>query len=562
MRSAATDQLIPTKQLPIERRRNALELTRLAQSKQISGLMLLLVALAMSTCLPVQLYGQSLHEVIDREINRLAGGELSPKCDDAAFMRRIYLDLAGRIPAPTEVRQFLAAPEPGKRARLIDRLLAGEDYPRRMQEFLASTLLERRTDTKVSDPRWEQYLRQSIADNKPWNTLVAELLFAEPTETKQPQPPEKFLLVSGRNDMHQRTQDVARLLLGRDIMCAQCHDHPTVDDYKQADYFGLFTYLQETSDKAFAEFESVFVPGKHTTGPRLPGGEAIEIPKFAKGQEAEAKHYRPRLLLAASLPTADNRLFKRNAANRFWCLMMGRGLVHPLDMHHQDNPPSHPELLEALADHFAGSGFDVKYVLREIALSDAYQRSSRLPEGADENDAPLTSYRATITKPLTAEQMAWVVMEATGNLPALLAAPAPEKSEFTYNNYINGRIEKAPDNFADAMTLFVGVFSNPPGEPEVEFNPAVGHSLFLMNEPMILDWLRPHPGNLVDRLANLEDSGTIAEELYLSVLTRLPDTAEREEVDQYLQRFSQRRSAALGELAWALITSAEFRSNH
>jgi hypothetical protein len=512
--------------------------------------------------LPDSALGQSLHEVIDREIERLAGGVLAPKCDDAEFMRRVTLDLTGRLPQSEDVRRFLADDSSGKRAELIDQLLAGDDYPRRMQEFLGASLLERRTDTKIPDPEWEQYLRQSIAENKPWHKLVGELLFAERNDSNQPQPAEKFLLVAGRNDMHQKTQDVARLLLGRDIMCSQCHDHPTIEDYTQADYFGLFTYLQETSDKASAEFESVFVPGKKSTGPRLPGGTAIEIPTFESGQKEEALKFRPRLLLAANLANAENQIFKRNAVNRFWYLMMGRGLVHPLDQHHKDNPPSHPELLDALAEDFAKSGFDVKRLLREIALSDSYQRASQLPEGVDENDVPITSLRVAIGKPLTAEQMAWVVMEATGNLPMLLAVTPPEKSDFSYKNYINGRIDQAPDNFADAMTLFVGVFSNPPGEPEVEFNPAVGHSLFLMNEPLILDWLKPKPGNLIDRLTKLNDASSIAEELYLSVLTRHPTLEESAEVDQYLQRFDSRRTEALGDLAWALIASAEFRSNH
>lgn len=529
---------------------------------RLAAILLLPVALAAGVCIPARVRAQPLHEVIDREIERLAGAALSPKCDDTEFMRRVYLDLAGRIPEPDDVRKFLADEGTDKRAKLIDQLLAGDDFPRRMQEFLAATLLERRTGTKVPDSQWEQYLRQSIAENKPWNKLVGELLFAEPSNDKQPPTPEKFLLVAGRDDRHQRTQDVARLLLGRDIMCAQCHDHPTVDDYTQADYFGLFTYLQESSDKAFTEFESVFLPGKKSTGPRLPGGTAIDIPKFEKGHEAEVQKYRPRLLLSTNLPSADNQLFKRNAVNRFWYLMMGRGLVHPLDMHHADNPPSHPDLLGTLANDFANSGFDTKRLLREIALSTAYQRSGQLPEGVDENEVAAGSYRTAVPKPLTPEQMAWAVMQATGNLSALLVSVASEKSEFTYKNYINGRIDEAPNNFADAMTLFVGVFSNPPGEPEVEFNPAVGHSLFLMNEPLILEWLKPQSNNLVDRLVKLKDSGTIAEELYLSVLTRLPSEEERAEVDQYLQRFPNRRTEALSELAWALIASAEFRSNH
>ncbi|MDA1050153.1 MAG: DUF1553 domain-containing protein [Planctomycetota bacterium] len=521
-----------------------------------------LIALAVVACTPMTVLGQSLREVIDREIEMHAGGALSLPCDDASFMRRVYLDLVGQIPVADEVRQFLADEDPAKREKLVDRLLASDDYPRRMQEFLTAMLLERRTDATVPNPEWEEYVRLSIADNRPWNELVAELLFSEPREDKQPQPPEKFFLVSGRTDMHQKTRDVARLLLGRDIMCSQCHDHPTVADYTQADYFGLFTFLQETPDKAIAEFESVFVAGKKTTGPRLPGGDAIEIPTLEQGQEEESHKFRPRLLLSAALPKADNQLFKRNSANRFWYLMMGRGLVHPLDLHHEKNPPSHPELLDALADSFAESGFDIKQLLREIALSNSYQRSSQLPDDTGENAVAPTTYLASIPKPLTPEQMAWAVMQATGNLPTLLAAPAPEKSDFTYNDYINGRIAKMPDNFADAMSLFVGVFSNAPGEPEVEFNPALGHSLFLMNEPLILDWLKPKPGNLVERLTKLDENERLAEELYLNVLTRLPTEEEQVEVNEYLQRFQNRRAEALGELAWALIASAEFRLNH
>jgi len=509
---------------------------------------------------PLFLQAQPLHEVIDQEIERRAGGSLAPLCDDAEFMRRVYLDFAGRIPVADDVRQFLATNDNKKREKLIDDLLAGDDYPRRLRDMLGGLFLDGGADAKVSVSIWNAYVCLSIADNKPWNVLVGELLFMEPAADKQPRPAEKFFLVAGRDDLHQRTQDVSRLMLGRDIMCAQCHDHPTVDDFKQADYFGLFTYLQETGDKATAEFESVFVPGKQTTGPRLPDGVALELPTFES--TAAAKQFVPRRKLAADLPKAKNQLFTRNAVNRFWHLMMGRGLVHPLDMHHQGNPPSHPELLDVLAADFAKSGFDVKNLLREIALSNAYQRSSQFPDGVTESQATESSYRVSITKPLTAEQMGWVVMEATGNLPALLAATASEPSEFSYKNYINGRITNPPDNFADAMALFVGVYSNPPGEPEIEFNPAVGHSLFLMNEPLILDWLRPQPGNLVDRLSKREDVEAIAEELYLSVLTRMPNTEERAEVDEYLARFSERRSAALGELAWALITSAEFRSNH
>jgi hypothetical protein len=219
-------------------------------------------------------------------------------------------------------------------------------------------------------------------------------------------------------------------------------------------------------------------------------------------------------------------------------------------------------LLDAMAAEFVAHKFDVKWLLREIALSASYQRSGVLPEGVELKDAPPQLYRVAIQKPLTPEQMGWCVTQATGNLDWLLKAPVPEKSDFTYYNYLNGRIADFPTNFPDVMKMFVGVFSNPPGEPEVDFNPSMGHALYLMNERMVLDWLKPKSGNLVERLSKLSDPTAVADELYVSVLTRTPTAEEVAEVAAYLEQFKDRREAALGELAWALISSAEFRTNH
>ncbi len=311
---------------------------------------------------------EDLHHAIDRQIAQRAGGPVAGPADDAEFLRRIYIDLTGKLPTRSEARHFLADESEQKRKLLIDRLLASEDFPRRMQEAISSMLLERRTGAKIADSDWEKYLRDSFASNKPWNQLVGELLFVDDKKGEL-KPASKFLLVSGRDDEHRRTVDVARLFLGRDMACAQCHDHPDVGDYAQDDYFGLFAYLKDKPLEAKLEYESVFRPGKRTTGPRLPGGNELDIPKIVKDQQTEVSNYRPRLLLSRNLPTSDNDLFVRNSVNRLWFLMMGRGLVHPLDLHHADNPPSHPQLLDLLAKEFANRQFDVKWLLREIALS-------------------------------------------------------------------------------------------------------------------------------------------------------------------------------------------------
>src|SRR5262249_50189400 len=158
-----------------------------------------------------------------------------------------------------------------------------------------------------------------------------------------------------------------------------------------------------------------------STGPRLPGGPLLKEPKFAKGKEyvvAPAKGVAPvpafsrRARLAELITAPDNAQFRRTAANRLWALMLGRGLIEPADAHHPANPPSHPELLQALADELAASKFDVKGMLRQIALSETYQRSSRLPKGVEEPDGK--AFAVAELRPLAPEQLAWAMMQATG----------------------------------------------------------------------------------------------------------------------------------------------------
>jgi hypothetical protein len=527
-----------------------------------------------------------LHEEIDRMIAARAGGPIAESSSDAEFLRRVYLDLAGTIPSADEARKFLADADPDKRTKLIDQLLADPDYPRRMQQALTVMLLERRAGQAITDRQWNDFVAKSLAANQPWNEFVRELIAADGHD-EQTRAAIRFFVDGGRSDHHQMTRDVARIFLGMDIQCAQCHDHPNVDDYLQADYYGLYAFLQHSEPKTDQqqkkpflvenvatgkiEFQSVFLPDdKQATGPHLPGGEETEVPQFEKGEElAEppkdglpgVPKFRPRLLLSTDLTSADNDRFVRNSVNRFWFLMMGRGLVHPLDMMHSKNPPSHPELLDLLAKDFVASGFDVKHLLREIALSAAYQRSSLLPADVEAKDVPAESYRVARPRPLAAEQMAFSILQATGNLRRVLEVAVPEKSPFTYNDYVNGRIPP-PENLPDVLTLFSATFGNPPGEEEVDFRPSVQQSLFLMNEQLVMHWLQPHAGNLIDRLANISEAEAVADELYFSVLTRVPDEEEKAIVVSFLNEHADRRNEALGELAWSLLTSADFRLNH
>ncbi|GAB4152350.1 MAG: hypothetical protein Tsb009_28190 [Planctomycetaceae bacterium] len=524
-----------------------------------------------------------LHDFIDKTIDQRAGGSTAPLADDAEFLRRIYLDLVGTIPTSAEARKFLADKSLNKRETLIDRLLADARFPRRMREAFTVMLLERRAGSVVPNEKWNAWLETAFAKNKPWNQLVAEILSADGLQENSAAGI-RFFVDGGRNNPDQMTRDIGRLFLGMDLQCAQCHDHPNVKSYKQVDYVGLLAFVKTSklqNRKYFLaspktekiEFQSVFTPlDKKTTGPRLPGGKEIAIPTFKKGEEFSVKgdrkkgtpsipKFRPRVLLAKELTRASNRRFVLNSVNRIWFLMMGRGLVHPLDFLHNDNPASHPKLLNQLADEFVKHKFDLRWLIREIALSKTYQRSSRIPENIDPKTLKPEHYRVAIAKPLAAEQMAWTLMRATGMQESIQKNTTPPKQKFTVKDYINGRIP-TPKRIVDVMTLFSGMFGNPPGEAEVEFQPSSSHSLFLMNDKLMVEWLKPQAGNLVSRLMRINKPEQLADELYLSVLTRFPTSDERKRVVEHLTQNKNRRTEAIADYTWALLASSEFRLNH
>ncbi len=511
-----------------------------------------------------------LHKEIDRLILARAGGQKpGALTDDAEFLRRVTLDLAGRIPTREETRAFLQDTSPSKRAGLVDRLLNGADYPRRMQELFHVMLMERLGD----HADWTQYLQTSFAKNKPWDQLVREMLRGRANDEASKGAPfflSKRLENYGQNpvDHPALARDIGRLFLGIDLRCAQCHDHLFIKDYKQRDFQGLFAFVENAALKSGPTpevmekpttrklgFQSVFRKQPMETGPRVPGFAEIEVPVFKKGEEYRVPpnpktrtpgelRFSPLAKLSETLPVPQNDLFNRNIVNRLWFVMMGRGLVHPLDLHHKGNPPSHPELLDGLAREFVAHKYDIKWLLRELALSDTYQRSSILLPG-QEKRAPET-FLTALEKPLSAEQMLWSMLEATGEKERVVAA--------SKSGGKNAPLEQARQRFLKA-------FSGPVREAEEEFSPSLKGVLFLENDALLLGWLTPRTGNLLDRLTKLSDD-RVAEELYLCVLTRLPTTEEQQEVESYLKKKAAHRTTALQHLAWALLASTEFCLNH
>jgi hypothetical protein len=538
---------------------------------------------AMSLVLGFPLSGeQGLHNRIDDLVRAKAGDvPFAETADDAGFLRRVTLDLSGNIPTAGEVSEFLADKSKGKRKELIDRLIAGDQFAAHWTERFSVMLLERLDQGKVPKGEWVKFLKQTLREKPLWDVMIRQMIEANGQGVGRPAM--KFL---GTVDHHAMTENIARLLLGMDLTCAKCHDHPSVNEWKQAHYWGLFAYLNQTKqathkkeEKVYlveglagkkVEFESVFDLEKMSTGPRLPNGAEVEIPQFEKGEEYEkpaedglpaVPKFRPRERLAKDLTAKENEIFSSNSVNRIWFLLMGRGLSHPLDQMHRKNSPSHPKLLELLAGEFVSHGFDLKWLLREIMLSETYQRSSRLPEGVTKVEP--ASYRVTSPKGLTPEQLLRAVLRATGNTKHAKALKVdPEAEKFDRKGYFTGSNVELPPSLAEMEAIFIQTFGRPPGEAEVDFSPGVNKSLFLMNDRLIEHWLKPRAGNLIDRLSKMDAPDAMAKEMYLAVLSRLPEKEEAIWIADYLARNEPRRTAALGDLAWALLNSAEFMFNH
>lgn len=518
-------------------------------------------------------FGQAtLSQRIDQHIQKGQKDPPAPRSSDDEFLRRVYLNLTGVIPSAEEARAFLADKAADKRAKLVDKLLASDGYARHMTNLFDVLLMDRRPDKHVKRPEWREFLQTSFAANKPYDQFVREMLTADGSDPKT-RPAAKFYL-DRDGEPNVLTKDITRLFLGMNLHCAQCHDHPLVDAYKQDHYYGVMAFLNRsylyapkgTKVSIYAEkaegdvtFQSVFVPKvTKNTGPRLPDGKEVKEPKFDKGQEYVAPvpkgergipKFSRRAQLAEQITGKENSRFPRATANRIWSFLMGRGIIEPVEYDHPANPPSHPELLQMLSDEFVASKHDMKALIRAIVLSETYQRSSEAPKG---KDADPKTFAVAALKPMTPEQFSFSLVQATGLIAAERKAQ-PKATEAAV--YAKAAGQAAP---------IINLFGSQAGDPAFnqDFEATLDQTLFLTNGPMLRDWLAVRPGSLIDRVNAQKDAGLVAEELYLSVLSRMPSAEERKEVADYLARRNADRLPALQDLAWALVTSAEFRFVH
>jgi hypothetical protein len=473
----------------------------------------------------------------------------SPPCSDEEFLRRLSLDALGTLPTPDEVRAFLAARDPDKRAKAIDRVL---DRPEFVDYWALKwgDLLRINRDLLTDKGMWSFYnwVRASLRENKPVDAMVREIVTAEGSTFTE--GPANFYIAS--RDPADWSETTAQLFLGVRLQCAKCHHHP-FEKWSQDDYYGMTAFFVRLGTKRSQEFgifgqeRVVFLrPAGDQTHPRKGG---VVPPHPLDGPTADDPFDRRRKL-AEWLTAKDNPFFARNFANRFWAYAMGRGLVEPIDDLRATNPPSIPDLLDALAADFADRGYDLKHLLRTIFNSRAYQLSAAVTPG-NEADAGNVYYTRYTRKRLTAEQLADALDFATGTREKYQGLPP------------GTRAIQLPDT--RVRSYLMDVFGRPPRqitcECERTAQPNIAQALHLLNG----DFLNKKIGDPAGRVAALLKAKSLApavvEELYLCALSRPPSAEEAERAKRWLGQAPSLKEGA-EDLLWVLLNSREFLFNH
>jgi hypothetical protein len=478
----------------------------------------------------------TLAKIIDDEIAlRLKTEKIpaSPKCDDSEFIRRVYLDMVGVIPPVDRVKAFLESTDPNKREKLIDQLLA-------------NTLFG----------KLRKWLENGFNSGKPWSKMVEEMLTASGTVDEVP----TTMFFAANKGVDKVTGQVTRLFLGVQLQCAQCHNHPFTD-WKQDQYWGMAAFFSNvkqniTPKKAAKDGTPVtitevgFAPGaakllpKKKKGMEIPEGYKNVPPKFLTGTSAQiAKNTPARPVFSKWLTSTDNPYFARAMVNRMWAHFFGRGVVNPIDDMHDNNPATHPELLLAMAEQFKRHSFDLKYLVKAIVMSDAYQRSSK-PFQGNESDTEFFS-RAYI-RSMTAEQM-------YDSFTLLVGPPGKgDKGAKKGGGVLAGK-KGGPGG---PREQFVRFFRLEEGADPLEYQDGIPQALRLMNGPVF-----NKGGDTLETALKQKSTAEGIKYMHLAVLARPPSAQETQKLAAYVARQPTTR-AAYNDILWALLNSSEFRLNH
>ena len=483
----------------------------------------------------------------------------SDVCDDTTFLRRVTLDITGRMPTPEEMKDFLASKDANKRAARIDALIDSPDYAEYFTNKWSALLRNQRTQPTYARGSYlfNSWIRDSFADNKPFDQFAREVVAASGSLDQHP-PVAWYRQVK---EPKQQMEDVAQLFLGTRMQCAQCHHHP-FEKWSQQDYYGFAAFFANVSRKpdAAKDEELVFnkrglaqmtnIRTKLPVSPTSLGGDTL---KLRPEQD-------PRLSLADWMSRKDNPFFAHTLVNRYWKHFFNRGLVEPEDDMRETNPPVNPELLNALAADFVKSGYNLKQLVRTITNSSIYQLSAQ-PNQWNAKDRQ--SFSRYYPKRLNAE----VLYDSVNRLLDV---------ESTFAGQAPGtRAVALPDNSYNQSTYFLTVFGRPDSSSSCECErtqeASLAQSLHLLNAADIQTQLSRASGR-ADRMAKdtSPDEDKITD-IYHIALSRDPTAQELKLSQEHLAKKTagkkdkdalDGRKQAFEDIVWALMNTKEFLFNH
>jgi hypothetical protein len=471
----------------------------------------------------------------------------SDLCSDSEFIRRVTVDLCGRLPTVEETRAFLADNAKDKRSKVIDRLLDSRDYAAyfamRWGNILRNASL---AGSEQAAYAFHEWIRDHIALNRPYDEFVRGIVAA--AGEWQDAPAVNWYWQMRDDQLHQPVADTAQVFLGLRLQCAKCHHHP-YERWSQNDYYGLAGFFSRLGRKGLGEPPPYYASRTRTTSEINPTTRKPIEPKLLDGPELKvAPDDDPRQKLVDWMAQPDNPFFARALANRMWGHLMGRGLVDPIDDMRETNPPSNPELLDALAADFVKSKFDVKHLLRTICNSRTYQLSS---EPNEYNQHDKQNHARYYARRMIAEVLHDAIDQVTDT-----------RTVFNKMSRTARAVDLPHEGFG---SYFLDVFDRPPRSSACECarssSANLPQVLHLSMSPSIEAKITSAKGRvakLVERKATPDDA---VSELYLAAFSRLPTADERQLALKYLRAEPNMRRG-LEDLVWALVNTREFMYNH
>ena len=510
----------------------------------------------------LQPVGRSIAEVVDHYVDsglKADGLKSASQVDDATFVRRITLDLAGRIPAATEAREYASQKSVDKREKLIDRLMNSPEFTARQAQYFDTFMTNGTGSLKP-------YLQKAFEKNRSWDNIFRDVLIGNQTD---PLTKDASAFLKGRvKDVDALTNDVSIVFFGINVSCAKCHDHPLVDDWKQDHFFGMKSFFNRTftAGKFLAERNRGDVSFKTTNGETRNArlmfltGTVIKEPKAKPLSAAEKKKQqqlekklknakqpsplpkfsRRKQLVEIALKPGENLFFARAIVNRVWHEYFGEGLVMPLDQMHSENEPSHPQLLEWLARDLVAHNYGLRRLVKGLVNSLAYSRSSRWGAG----DRPEANrFAVAVVRPLDPIQMA-----------RSLSLASADSTTFEKKSL------KPQDRTALISKTATSANSSVFEQPNDNFQVSADEALFFSNsETVIKTYLN---GGLMKRLEDLKSPEEVVETAFWSILSRAPSDKEMKLLTDHLNTRKDRHAEACRQVAWTLLSSTEFRFNH